>query len=44
MLKKNSLARLTHIKKYVMDERTTVDIDTMLDCFIVENILSDLKK
>jgi len=44
MLKKNSLAGLTHIKKYVMDDETSIDIDTLLDWLVVENILSDLKK
>lgn len=44
MLKKNSLSGFTHIKKYVMDELTSVDIDTLLDWLVVESILSNLKK
>lgn len=39
-LKKYSLEGLTQKRKYVMDDRSSIDIDTPLDWFLVECILS----
>jgi CMP-N,N'-diacetyllegionaminic acid synthase len=40
-LKQKTLGRFSQIKKYVMDELTSVDIDTPLDWLIVEQLIQN---
>ncbi len=42
-VKEKGLAGFTKIKKYVMAEENSVDIDTMLDWKVVEALLRDIE-